>query len=161
MRNSLICLTLVSFLFSCNDTLSVSEYKATNNGKWNKDSIVSFSFSEMDTVSKHNVFINIRNDESYPFSNLFLIAELESPDGKTVTDTLEYEMADPSGEWLGKGKGSVKENKLWFKENIVFSSSGVYNLQISHAMRKNGNVNGIVELEGITDVGFQIEKSNQ
>ncbi|MGB5429116.1 MAG: gliding motility lipoprotein GldH, partial [Eudoraea sp.] len=35
---------------------------------------------------------------------------------------------------------------------------GVYTLQISHAMRKNGNADGIMELEGITDVGFLIEK---
>ena len=70
-------------------------------------------------------------------------------------------MALPNGQWLGKGYGSIKENKLWYKENIVFPSSGVYTLQISHAMRKNGNIEGIVDLEGITDVGFQIEKSNQ
>jgi gliding motility-associated lipoprotein GldH len=78
-----------------------------------------------------------------------------------VRDTLEYEMAKPDGQWLGTGYGSLKENKLWYKENVVFPSSGVYTLEISHAMRKNGQVDGIVELEGITDVGYLIEKSNQ
>lgn len=160
MRSVFVFLAAIVFLSSCNDNLVVSEYKTVGNGKWSKDSGVSFSFSQTDTISKHQMFINLRNDENYAFSNIFLITELEYPNGEAVVDTLEYEMAKPDGEWLGKGQGSLKENKLWFKENIVFPNSGVYKLQISHAMRKNGNVNGIVSLEGITDVGFQIEKSN-
>ena len=68
-------------------------------------------------------------------------------------------MALPDGSWLGKGMGSVKENKFWFRQNIVFPDSGVYNFKVSHAMRKNGAVSGIQELNGITDVGLQIEKT--
>ncbi|MGI9551766.1 MAG: gliding motility lipoprotein GldH, partial [Aurantibacter sp.] len=126
---------------------------------WSKDSIVKFTFSEIDTLLNHNIFINVRNDQTFPYNNLFLIAELNYPSGESVRDTLEYEMALPDGTWLGKGYGSIKENKLWYKENIVFPSSGVYTLQLSHAMRKNGAVEGVANLEGITDVGFEIEKS--
>ena len=66
------------------------------------------------------MFVNVRNDNSFPYSNLFLITEFEYPNGETFIDTLEYEMALPNGQWLGKGYGSIKENKLWYKENIVF-----------------------------------------
>lgn len=146
-------------VISCSDSLVVSQYKAVEAGKWNAEDPVEFTFSEIDTMSRYNMFISIRNDHSYPYSNLFLIAEMGLPGGQTTRDTLEYEMAKPSGEWLGKGYGSIKENKLWYKENIVFPVNGVYTLQISHAMRKNGTANGIQELQGITDVGFEIEKS--
>lgn len=152
------CATVL--LFSCNDNLIKSEFRATDGGAWNKDSIYQFTFEKLDTVRKHNMFITVRNDASFPYNNLFLIAELEFPNGETVKDTLEYEMALPDGTWLGKGYGSIKENKLWYRENIVFPGSGVYNLSLSHAMRKNGSVNGVENLKGITDVGFQIEKSN-
>lgn len=151
---------LIALLLSCNDNLVKSEFQATKNGAWNKDSTFQFTFSEIDTLQKHDMFINVRNDASFPYNNLFLIAELEFPSGETVKDTLEYEMALPDGTWLGKGYGSIKENKLWYKENIVFPESGVYNLSLSHAMRKNGSVDGVVSLKGITDVGFEIEKSN-
>ena len=57
--------------------------------------------------------------------------------------------------------GSIKESKLWYKENIVFPDSGVYKLSVSHAMRKNGEVDGLFILDGITDVGLEIEKSTQ
>jgi gliding motility-associated lipoprotein GldH len=147
-------------MVSCDGKTVKSDYSPTHNGRWNKDSVAKFSFKELDTLQKYNMFINLRNDGTYPYSNLFLIAELKFPNGDVVRDTLEYEMAKPDGQWLGAGHGSLKENKLWYKENVVFPSSGVYTLEISHAMRKNGQVDGIVELEGITDVGYLIEKSN-
>jgi len=51
----------------------------------------------------------------------------------------------------------VKENKLWYKENVIFNESGDYTVNIQHAMRENGKVNGVEALEGITDIGFRIE----
>lgn len=151
---------LITLAFSCSDNLIKSEYQATENGYWHKDSSVEFSFSEIDTVDRYNMFIAVRNDNTFRYNNLFLIAELEFPNGETVKDTLEYQMALPDGTWLGKGYGSIKENKLWYKENIVFPTSGVYKLKLEHAMRKNGSINGVENLQGITDVGFEIEKSN-
>ncbi|MFS4455256.1 gliding motility lipoprotein GldH [Maribacter sp. 2304DJ31-5] len=147
-------------IISCNTNIVKSEYRSLKGGVWNKDDVLEFNFSQIDTLQKHHVFINLRNDANFPYSNLFIIASLTSPKGEVVRDTLEYTMALPDGTWLGKGNGSVKENKLWYKENIVFSSFGVYTIELSHAMRKNGNVHGVVGLEGITDVGIEITKSN-
>lgn len=160
MLKNILPILVLMMLVSCESNTVRSEYKATNDGYWNKDNTLSFKFTEQDTISKNNIFINIRNDETYSYSNLFLIAELNFPTGETIRDTLEYEMSKPDGEWLGTGQGSLKENKLWYKENVVFPVKGVYTLEISHAMRKNGSVEGIMDLKGITDVGFQIEKSN-
>ena len=160
MRSCLFAIIVFFMLIACNESLVKSEFKAIDNGSWNKDSIVEFSFSDLDTLQNHHMFINLRNDENFPYNNLFLIAELDFPDGETLTDTLEYEMALPDGQWLGHGYGSIKENKLWYKENIVFQNSGVYTLRLAHAMRKNGSIEGVENLEGITDVGFEIVKSN-
>ena len=159
MRSVFVVLTFIILLFSCNDALVLSEYQATDNGSWNKDNIIEFAFSEMDTLQRHNLFITVRNDANYRYSNLFVIAELEAPTGVTVKDTLQYQMALPDGTWLGKGYGSMKENKLWYKENMVFPTSGEYKIRLSQAMRKNGRVNGVANLKGVTDVGFEIEKS--
>lgn len=161
MPKKLFFIVLFAAMVSCSEGMVKSGFQATDNGSWAKDEVVEFAFSKMDTIQKHDMFINVRNDNSFSYNNLFLIAQLNFPDGEIVTDTLEYEMALPDGTWLGKGYGSIKENKLWFKENIVFSTSGVYTLRLEHAMRKNGNVNGVENLEGITDVGFEIIKSNK
>lgn len=160
MRNNFLFLLIaVLALSSCNELLVYSDYKPVKEAQWEIGQQVDFQFSELDSTQTYNLFINIRNDDNFAFSNLFLITELEYPSGNTVKDTLEYRMAEPNGEWLGKGTGSIKENKLWFKENIDFSDSGVYKVNISHAMRKNGDVEGLHVLEGITDVGLEIEKA--
>lgn len=153
-------LLFASTLLSCSDTVVTSEYKSLSGAIWNKEEVKEFTFSNMDSLQAYNVFINVRNDQNFPYSNLFLIASLNTPEGEVVRDTLEYTMALPDGTWLGKGLGSIKENKLWYKENIVFPTSGVYTLEVSHAMRKNGSISGIIGLEGITDVGIEITKSN-
>lgn len=153
----LLLLGLGLALLSCEDYTVFSQYQPLKNGLWDKKDTVHFEFSGLDTTCTYNMFIHIRNDDTFPFSNLFLITELKDPHGKTLKDTLEYTMAKPTGEWLGRGLGSIKENKLWFKEKIVFPNSGVYQVTIIHAMRKNGQVNGLQRLNGITDVGLEIE----
>ncbi|AIZ41014.1 gliding motility lipoprotein GldH [Cellulophaga baltica] len=158
MAKYLFCFLSLVLLASCDTTTVSSEYKSTPNGNWDKDDIKEFQITELDSTQHYDIFINLRNDEKYAYSNIFLIAELEYPNGASVKDTLEYEMTLPDGQWLGKGSGSIKESKLWYKENIVLPVKGVYNLKIAHAMRKNGRVEGIVDLEGITDVGYKIEK---
>lgn len=160
MAKYIFLMLFLVLLVSCDWGIVKSEYRGTEKGKWDKDMVLEFTFSEVDTVQAHNIFINLRNDDTYEFSNIFLITELSYPNGASVKDTLEYEMAAPSGKWLGKGSGSIKENKLWYKENIVFPVHGVYTLKIEHAMRKNGAIQGLVDLQGVTDVGYQIEKTN-
>ena len=104
---------------------------------------VRFDFSITDTISKQNVFINIRNNNEYKYSNLFLITELVFPNKTKVIDTLQYEMADRNGKFLGKGFTETKENKLFYKEEKVFPISGAYSFHVRQAMRKNGNAEGI------------------
>ncbi|WP_452598127.1 gliding motility lipoprotein GldH [Pontimicrobium sp. MEBiC01747] len=149
----------VCFL-SCDSNSIFDEYKTVPN-VWNKNDVVSFNIQVPDTTSAHNLFVNVRNTKDYKYSNLFLIVEMDFPHGKIIKDTLEYKMADPNGKLLGTGISSVKENKLWYKEGVVFNESGEYTVKIQHAMRKNGEVNGIEDLEGVTDIGFRIETLTQ
>lgn len=148
-------------LMSCDSKAVFDQYRSVPN-KWHKDSLLSFSFQAPDTVNHYNLYINLRNTDEYKYSNLFLLAELNYPNGKTVIDTLEYKMAKPSGELLGKGFTDIKENKLWYKgykKPFNFEELGEYTFSIQHAMRKSGEVKGILELKGITDVGFRVENN--
>lgn len=156
MRKALLFLLLVA---ACTEGVLYSSFQPVDNGGWDKDEFKEFSFSPGDTIQKHHMYIHIRNDDTFPYSNLFLITEMTFPGGDQLRDTLEFIMADPTGKWLGDGVGSIKENKLWYKEDIVFPVNGVYTLRIAHAMRQNGEVDGIDKLPGITDVGVEIEQA--
>lgn len=148
---------LVIILSSCDRKRVYDEYKPVR--EWHRDSVISFNLGSLDSSMVYDLFINVRNNNEYRYSNLFLITEIRFPEGKVISDTLEYEMTRPDGEWLGTGFGDVKENKLWYKEDVRFEESGDYRVNIQQAMRKNGEVEGIEALEGITHVGFRIEKS--
>lgn len=145
------------FLMACDGDSVYDEYQSVPNN-WNKNKVISFDIKVPDSTKPYNLFVNLRNTGDYKYSNLFLIVEMNFPKGKVIRDTLEYRMAKPSGELLGTGLSSVKENKLWYKEAVVFNEGGEYKVNIQHAMRVNGDVNGIVNLEGITDIGFRVEK---
>jgi len=151
--------TLCCLIISCDSSATFDVYKSLPN-QWHKDSVASFNFMAPDTTTNYNLYVNLRNTDAYKFSNLFLIVELNYPNGKAVKDTLEYKMAAPNGELLGKGFSDIKENKLWyrgFKEPFKFSEEGDYSVNIQHAMRSNGEANGVENLEGITEIGFRVE----
>lgn len=157
----LLCCTV--FFVSC-DTNTVFSDTESVKGTWQKNDTISFHYQATDTINPYDVFINLRNDDAYDYSNLWLIVEMDYPDGSVVSDTLQYEMAQPDGTWLGTGFASVKESKLWYKgyqNEFVFPNSGNYTIAITQAMRNNGSINGVIDLEGITDVGISVEKKSK
>ncbi|QOD60016.1 gliding motility lipoprotein GldH [Polaribacter haliotis] len=161
-RNKVLFLVIISiFLISCDGKTEFNQYKSIENGSWKANEKVFFTFDVKDTIQEKNLFINIRNNNDFEFSNLYVITELMFPNGTEVVDTLQYEMADVSGHFLGNGFTEIKDNKLFYKENKIFPISGEYQFNIRQAMRKNGEVNPIPFLEGITDVGFSIERINE
>ncbi|MCL7761921.1 gliding motility lipoprotein GldH [Polaribacter sp. Z014] len=156
-NNFSIVLVILFLMFSCDDKSDFNQYKSIDAKGWKANDNVSFEFDVKDTISPKNLFINIRNNNEYSFSNLYVITELIFPNETVVVDTLQYEMADKRGKFLGDGFTEIKENKLFYKEKKVFPISGKYKFNVRHAMRKNGNVKPIEFLKGIQDVGFSIE----
>jgi gliding motility-associated lipoprotein GldH len=155
----LILILFVSVAFTaCNDNIVFDSYQSLSGNAWHKDSIINFKFNPIDTISRNNLFINLRNNNTYQFSNLFVIVAIDFPDNNRIIDTLEYEMTDAQGNFLGEGFTDLKENKLEYKTNVIFPVTGEYSVNVQHAMRKGGSVEGIEQLEGITDVGLRIEK---
>ncbi|NVJ88543.1 MAG: gliding motility lipoprotein GldH [Flavobacteriaceae bacterium] len=151
-------LLFVFMVFSCSDAIEFTEYKSLANSEWDSGEVLTFSFEITDTISPKNLFINIRNNQEYNFSNLFVITSLNFPNGTKIVDTLQYEMANEKGEYLGTGLSNIKESKLFYKESKVFPSKGKYEFTINQAMRKQGEVQPLQTLKGIQDVGFSIEK---
>lgn len=146
---SLLCL-------SCDRALVYSQYEQTLGG-WKKDDKKSFVFSVEDTLSAYNLFLMIRNDNSYPFDNLYVITDIQGVDNHKIVDTLQYQMYNAQGKSLGQGL-FVNDNKLWYKEGVRFPVKGNYTFTVSQAMRRVGQSQPIEILEGVTQVGFRVEK---
>jgi len=157
MQSRFVLITLVLLFFSCAKPTIYNKYKSLNNNKWAINKPVDFLVDVKDSLKTYNIFINIRNNNQYPYSNIFLVVSTYFDNTISEIDTLEYKMADVSGKWLGTGFDGVKENKLVFKINYKFPRKGNYKYSIIHANRKNGNLKGDEFLKGITDVGLSIE----
>jgi len=154
-RYSLI-LILTSFvlLSSCNNNVVYTDSKPMPGKKWELMNIPSFSVPINDTLISNNVNFTIRTGSSYPFRNIYLFVKTTSPDGKFITDTLQYYLADEKGKWFGKGFGDIHELNLPYKSNVFFPVKGIYQFNIRHGMRTE-------DLNGVYDFGLRIEKSRK
>lgn len=156
LKNSLFLFIASLAMISCDKSQVFDAYKTLDDG-WPKETIIKFTFDHEVSKKPENLFLNIRDNDDYPFSNLFLIVKLEQPKGKIHIDTLEYLMANPDGTLMGNGFSDIKENKLSYKKGFMFPEKGSYKVSIQQAVRENGKVKGVEKLEGITEVGFRIE----
>lgn len=150
---------LFFLMISCDKKQVFDSYISVGNS-WHRDSIVSFEFEVQDTLTPYDLFLNIRANKDYPFSNIFVITSIETPKQKMVVDTLEYIMAAPDGKMLGNGFSDIKESKLWYKENYRFSEVGKHTIRVEQALRKRNEVEGIEKLDGVSEVGFRVENVN-
>jgi gliding motility-associated lipoprotein GldH len=151
----LICPVLIFSLLlmnSCRQGIVYTESVSIPEKHWLLDFNPNFSAEINDTLSNYNILFTIRNSSSYPFRNIFLFVTATSPKGASITDTLEYLLADEKGNWFGKGIGDVHELTVRYKSNIYFPAKGTYSFKVQHGMRSE-------DLNGIYDFGMRIVKT--
>ncbi|HYQ57575.1 MAG TPA: gliding motility lipoprotein GldH [Draconibacterium sp.] len=149
---SILFAGILVMLAACDPHSVFDQYKPINKGVWNKDSLVVFNVPVTDTLQNHNLYINVRNNVNYRYSNLWLFITIEQPGGEAVKDTFELVLANPSGQWLGEGRGGLKDLKTIYRRNVFFPVSGDYTINLQQGMRNE-------ELKGISDVGVRVEKA--
>ena len=155
-----LTIMVIFLLTACDDNLMATDSATFENTTWNADQEIDFQMEPIDTINDYDIYLNMRNNQDYAYKNLWLITQMKFPQGKIVTDTLQYVMANARGEFLGSGK-DVVENKLVFKSGFRFRESGTYQLKLQQAMRKSGSATPLPQLEGVLDVGYSIEKNSQ
>ena len=94
IKNSILFILVALSIISCDKKRVFDEYKTVGNS-WHRDSIINFKLPKLDATKKYNLYVNVRDNNDYPFDNLFLIVSLEQPNKKVIVDTLEYKMANP------------------------------------------------------------------
>jgi len=153
LQSQLLFVGILLVLFSACDKNRVFEkYEKIPQTGWHKDSLVVFSIPVTDTISNHNLSLNIRNDIAYQYSNLWLFVGIHQPDGLAVTDTFEVLLADQTGRWLGDGFGGIKTRRVAYRSGVYFPDSGEYKITVQHGMRD-------VILQSMTDIGIRVEKA--
>ncbi|MEP7265090.1 MAG: gliding motility lipoprotein GldH [Bacteroidota bacterium] len=138
--------------YGCTTSGVFDENKKIDNSLWDKDKPVVLQTIIDDTITPHNVYINIRNAGVYPFSNIFMFINTTLPHGELFRDTIEVMLQTPEGKWMGDGLGDIWDNRILFKSDVRFPQKGEYRFELFQAMRIN-------PLPGIMDAGIRIEKA--
>jgi gliding motility-associated lipoprotein GldH len=149
----LIVLLFTSLLLvcSCDSNTVYTANETMKEKRWELQHLPSFKVPITDTINSNNIFFTIRTGTSYPFRNIYIFVSTTSPDGRSLTDTLQFNLADEKGNWFGKGFGDIHELNLKYKSNVYFPVKGIYQFSIRHGMR-------VEDLEGVYDFGISIEK---
>jgi gliding motility-associated lipoprotein GldH len=147
----LIIIFLVTVATGCSRNTLYTDVTGIPSEEWSLDNVVEFKPEMTDTSSICNISFSIRTGASFPFRNIWLFINTVSPSGKSITDTLQYFLADEKGKWYGHGFGDIHELELPFRTGIYFPEKGTYTFKIRHGMR-------VETLKGVYDLGLRIEK---
>lgn len=126
--------------------------KPIKDSKWLSSDTVYFDFEMQNIEQYYDMYILVRNNKNYKWSNLFLFSDITFPNGKTRKDTIEITLADIYGNWTGNNKGSIITTQPLFLKHKKFPLKGNYKIAITHGMRTP-------TLKNITDVGIKLKKT--
>ena len=150
-RLNLLLIVLLLFLATaCTSKEVFSEFHSFSESVWTRSEKVNFEVSIPDSTQQYDVFLEIRNNNNYPFRNLWLFVDITTPDGKQRKDTVNAELADVYGKWHGKGI-SLYSFSFAYESNIQYPDTGTYTYSVAQGMR-------IDSLNGISDIGLTVLK---
>ena len=118
--------------------------------QWLKDSTINIILPVTDTLGAYAIIVNLRNNNDYPFRNIHLFVDVVAPNGMAACDTVEYELSDLQGKWLGKRGSHWIDHRLFYRPTVIFTHTGNYAFGIRHGMRAD-------TLSGIGAVGLRLE----
>jgi len=148
---SLLLLLSLSVASCSEQGVIENQSKTIQNEVWKEKESITFDFSITDTIEYFDVYLTLRNDENYRWSNVYLFSDLTFPNGKTRRDTLEITLADKYGNWLGNNSGTIITTTARLINHRKFPLSGDYKIEVTHGMR-------VKELDNVLNVGLKIKQ---
>ena len=145
--------SFVIIINACSNN-TYENYHSFNNSQWNTDSIVEFRYTIIDTTKKYDLTLKVRHTVDYNFQNLFIFLE------EKTKDTVEINLANKNGKWLGNGIGDVREFTYFIEKEREFHRKGEYKIAFEQAMRY-GSEQKIVDLQHILDIGLKVVEHNE
>ena len=136
--------------FACSNPVYYEKYQTIDN-PWDKNKELFFTCEIDDPNASYCLSLHIRNNNLYPYQNLWLFFGEEQPGGNVVRDTIECILADNFGKWFGSGI-SIYQLKFPMRTSYNFPKEGSYTFTIRQGMRDE-------HLKGIEQIGLRIEKN--
>ena len=137
-----------ALFFACDSSTLYNQYQVIDNTAWTKEKVYYFTFEIEDNTKAYDIFFDIRNNNKYPYQNLWLFCNEEPPIGKLKKDTTECILADEFGKWHGHGI-SLYESSYPIRLNYHFPYTGQYTFSFRQGMRDS-------IIYGIQEIGLRV-----
>ena len=144
-------LIAVGLLAGCGPAPLVAESRDVELEGWASDTPVSFNWNVQDTLLRHDLLLDVRHAQTYPYSNLYVFLTYRFPNGKSRVDTVECTLADERGRWRGSGFGDLVDQRFMLQQGVQFPLTGRYGLDVRHGMRHD-------PLPAVANVGLRLEE---
>ena len=141
-------------LASCGESgVAIDETKNFDESGWIQKQPIGFDVNISDSVSSYAVYAVIRQNNAYPFYNLYFSPIILDDKGKTIQKGLaEAILYDPkTGKPKGAGFGDIYEKKFLVYPSLKFPRKGNYQIQMQQSMR-------VDTLAGMVSFGLILEK---
>lgn len=140
-----------SILNSCIQGVTYEEVREVENSVWSQTDTLTYTFDIEDTTHYYDVFLTMRIDNEYPYSNFYAGVNFQGPSGQNISELKGYELADKEGKWKGKSYGGLISFQYPLYDQMQFHDSGTYKIHILQYMRTQN-------LAGVHDAGIKIVK---
>ena len=139
------------FLSSCTTIDLYEKSVAIPQHKWKNSFKPSFAFIIKDTSSPYQIFLVLRHNDKYNYSNIYINLYATLP-GKDTAIQIKRDLILATNDkgWLGEGMDDIYEHRIKLGEPQSLKA-GTYTFTLEQIMRED-------PLENVMDVGLRIEK---
>ena len=153
---SFFLFSIFFLIIGCKDESTIHSAYIETNGFWLKDVPIKANLEISE--SPIDIYLFLKLNEEYPFSNIYLLSNLEN-NNLNLTDTISFRFDDAENKNLLSKQTRIKTFKIPIHKNI--NVSGETLVEVSHAVRYIDSVGAVLKLQGILDVGILVNKSNE
>ena len=142
---------ILLIVVGCNSHRIYERYETTKDYQWEYRDVKTFTVKISDTNAIYNLYVDVRNSESYPFSNLWVNLTSRNPSGLEQKQRFDFTLADIDGKWNGDILGDIHDHRFTAASQVRFPVTGVYTFSLQQDMR-------IDPVPGVMDIGIRLEK---
>ena len=155
-RVVLILLTWGLFIQSCQIEPGFEENTSLGTTGWPEKQVLSYKIPEIPESGSYQLFVNIRQNEDYPFYNCYFIPQIKDGKGKIIKRTLaEGIFYEPkTGKPRGEGSGNLYNHSYLIFDKLTLKKGEKITIEISQFMRRD-------TLKGIYSVGYSLKPTKK
>ncbi len=153
--NRLSFIAVVLIFASCDSSRIYEQNFDFENRYWAVAEQPQFEFTIDNVNQKYNLYVNVRNEISYPNANLYFTYYLADSTGKVLEKELvtEFLFDKKTGKPLGKSVlGDIYDHQIQLQKGYIFKNPGKYSIRYEQFMRAD-------TLRGMLGIGLRVEHS--